>query len=150
MPRTMNSAPGKPWARFAFLSLSRKAGIIPDDGNLVMSDVGYKKPPVETQFGAGENANPQGKTSEQRKAEIANAEKATLIRGRLLDAVIAATQEGASIMHIEAAMLKLIKDAEDRGLGTAVQSINVESPLGTMTPKAITRTVVDPKADADA
>ena len=115
-----------------------------------MSEVGYKKPPVETRFGAGEKANPQGKTSEQRKAEIANAEKATLIRGRLLDAVIEATENGASLDYIEAGMLKLIKDAEDRGLGTAVQSLNVESPNGTMTPQLIARKIVDPKADADA
>ncbi len=102
-----------------------------------MSEVGYKKPPVETQFGKGEKANPQGKTSKQRKAEIANAEKATLIRGRLLDAVVKATEAGASLEHIEAAMLKLLKDAEDRGLGTAVQSVNLESPEGTMTPTQI-------------
>ena len=99
-----------------------------------MGGVGYKKPPVSKQFKAGQSGNPGGKTSKQRKAEIANAEKATLIRGRLLSAVIEATENGASLEHIEAAMLKLIKDSEDRGLGTAVQSVNVESPNGTMTP----------------
>lgn len=101
-----------------------------------MSEVGYKKPPVETQFGAGNKANPIGKTSAQRKAEIDNAEKATLVRGRLLDAVIVATEAGdeSSLAFIEAGVLKLLKDAEDRGLGTAVQSLNVESPNGTMTP----------------
>jgi len=100
-----------------------------------MSDVGYKKPPKETQFGAGNKANPQGKTSAQRKAELANAEKATKLRGRLLDAVLKAT-DGADISteFVEAAILKLIKDSEDRGLGTSVQSVNVESPNGTMTP----------------
>jgi hypothetical protein len=100
-----------------------------------MSKVGYKKPPVETQFGQP-NGNPTGKTAKQRDAEIANAEKATLIRGRLLDAVMVATEAGASLDHIEASILKLVKDAEDRGLGTAVQSVNVESPNGTMTPSA--------------
>jgi len=114
-----------------------------------MSEVGYKKPPVASQFGQP-GGNAPGVTSEQRKAEIANAEKATLIRGRLLDAVMVATEAGASLDHIEASILKLVKDAEDRGLGTAVQSINMESPNGTMTPQAITRTVIDPKGDADA
>lgn len=123
---------------------------IPNDGKSKMSKVGYKSPPVETRFGAGNKANPNGKTSKQRKAEIANAEKATIIRGRLLDAVIQATENGASLDFIEAGILKLVKDAEDRGLGTAVQSVNVESPNGTMTPQVITRTVIDPKADADA
>lgn len=102
-----------------------------------MSEVGYKKPPVETRFGAGNKANPAGKTSKQRKAEIANAEKATLIRSRLLDAVIEATKDKASVEFIEAGILKLLKDAEDRGLGTAVQSVNLESPNGTMTPSRI-------------
>jgi len=110
-----------------------------------MSEVGYGKPPKHTQFGAGESGNPIGKTSKQRKAEIANAEKATLIRGRLLDAVIEATENGASLEYIEAGILKLVKDAEDRGLGTAVQSINVESPDGSMTPVTIiTNTIVKP------
>jgi hypothetical protein len=99
-----------------------------------MSEVGYKKPPVHTRFGAGQNANPQGKTSKQRKAEIKNAEKATLLRGRLLDAIIAATDNGATVDMIETSILKLIKDSEDRGLGTPVQSLNVESPDGSMSP----------------
>ena len=105
-----------------------------------------KNPSPDTRFGQP-NGNPIGKTSDQRTAEIANAEKATLIRGRLLDAVIKSTEDGATVDQIEAGILKLIKDAEDRGLGTAVQSLNLESPLGTMTPQLITRRVVDPKED---
>ncbi len=109
-----------------------------------MGEVGYKKPPVETRFGAGNRANPAGKTSVQRKAEIANAEKATLIRGRLLDAIVEATAGGASMDLIEAGILKLLKDAEDRGLGTAVQSVNVESPTGSMSPAKIVNVIVYP------
>ncbi len=109
-----------------------------------MGEVGYGKPPVETRFGAGNKANPAGKTSVQRKAEIANAEKATLIRGRLLDAIVEATMGGASTDLIEAGLLKLLKDAEDRGLGTAVQSVNVESPAGSMSPTKILNVIVWP------
>ena len=76
-----------------------------------MSEVGYKKPPVETQFGAGQKANPQGKTSEQRKAEIANAEKATLLRGRMLDAVIEATSHGDAVTLDCSRMLKIARMA---------------------------------------
>jgi hypothetical protein len=104
-----------------------------------MSEVGYKKPPKHTQFGA-ENGNPQGKTSAQRKLEIANAERATRIRARFLEAL-----EGLMNEHPEketlieerltTEVLRLIKESEDRGLGTAIQSINHESPNGTMTPK---------------
>ena len=114
-----------------------------------MSEVGYKKPPVETQFG-GVRGNPQGVTSKQRKAEIANAEKATLVRSRLLDAVITATESGATMDQIEAGLLKLIKDAEDRGLGTPTQSINVESPNGTMTPKPNVIEFVTPKESGES
>ena len=102
-----------------------------------MNEVGYKKPPKHTQFGAGESGNPAGKTSEQRQSEIANAEKATLLRGRMLDAIVEALdqEDGDALKFIEAGVLKLLKDAEDRGLGTAVQSLNLESPNGTMTPQ---------------
>ena len=101
-------------------------------------------------FGPGQSGNPGGKTSEQRKAEVENAEKATVIRGRLLDAVIQATENGASLDFIEAGILKLVKDAEDRGLGTSVQSVNVESPNGTMTPKpAIDASKLSPEAMAE-
>ena len=40
-----------------------------------------------------------------------------------------------SLEYIEAGVLKLLKDAEDRGLGTSVQSLNLESPDGSMSPK---------------
>ena len=112
-----------------------------------MSEVGYKKPPVETQFGAGQKANPQGKTSEQRKAEIANAEKATLLRGRMLDAVIEATSHGDAVTldYIEAGVLKLLKDVEDRAHGTPKQSVDNTSSDGSMTPTKIIRELVAPK-----
>ena len=98
--------------------------------------VGYGKPPRHTQFGAGESGNASGKTSIQRKAEYANAEKATLLRGRMLDAVISATSHGdaATLDYIEAGVLKLLKDVEDRGLGTAIQSINHTSDDRSMSP----------------
>jgi hypothetical protein len=111
-----------------------------------MQKVGFKNPPKNRQFGQPEG-NPNGKTSKQKIMEMANAEKATLVRGRLLDAVIEATEAGdtASLQFIEAGVLKLLKDAEDRGLGTAVQSINVESPDGTMTPKPTKIEFVSPR-----
>ena len=112
-----------------------------------MSEVGYKKPPVHTRFGAGESGNPNGKTSKQKIMEMANAEKATLIRGRLLDAVIEATEAGdtASLQFIEAGVLKLLKDAEDRGLGTATQSVDMTSSDGSMTPKPTKIEFVSPQ-----
>ena len=106
-----------------------------------MSEVGYKKPPKHTQFGQP-NGNPQGATSEQRKLEIANAERATKIRARMLEALEGVMNEHPEKEKIVEELLKgdtlrLIKEAEDRGLGTPVQSINHESPNGTMTPRDV-------------
>jgi predicted transcriptional regulator len=118
-----------------------------------------------TRFKKGENRNPQGKTSEQKKQEYRNAEAATRLRGRMLEALeqeldeadeaaIVAVMENdpdrvkevnAAKLMINANVLKLLKDTEDRGLGTPIQSVNIESPSGTMTPAVITRQIVDVK-----
>jgi hypothetical protein len=102
-------------------------------------EVGKGKPPKHSQFQRGDVGNPKGKTSAQKLMELKNAENATIIRGRLLAAIMAATDpkkgKAKSLEFIEAGVLKLLKDAEDRGLGTAVQSLNFESPDGSMTPK---------------
>jgi len=123
-----------------------------------MTDEPYKvgpgKPPKHTQFGAGISGNPSGKTSIQRKSEYANAEKATLLRGRMLDAVIKATDNNdkAVLDYIKAGILKLLKDVEDRGLGTAIQSINHTSDDRSMSPArdlsdAELQAVIDANAD---
>lgn len=83
---------------------------------------------VETRFG-GPRGNTPGKTSLQRELEIQNAATATKIRARLLEAVQAALQEdtstAAALERIEGNILKLLKDSEDRGLGTPRGSIDV-------------------------
>jgi hypothetical protein len=91
-------------------------------------EVGKGKPPKHGQIKPGEVRNPGGKTSEQRKLEIANAERATRIRARFLEAL-----EGLMNEHPEkeklieerltTEVLRLIKESEDRGLGTALQSV---------------------------
>jgi hypothetical protein len=116
--------------------------------------IGYKMPPRHTQFGAGVSGNAPGKTSIQKKQEYANAEKASLVRGRMLDALIEATKdnEKAALEFIEAGVLKLLKDAEDRGFGTAQQSINHTSDDRSMSPTrelsdAELQAVIDANAD---
>ena len=89
---------------------------------------GNPNPSPATRFGAGNNANPAGKTSEQKRMEYANAEAAMRIRARALQAVEAklneCSTEDAIEMLVEAAMLKLLKDSEDRGLGAPVQAVD--------------------------
>ena len=96
-------------------------------------------PPVHTRFKKGDVGNPGGKTSEQRKAEIRNAELATKIRTRLLEAVQATLQDdtstAAALERIEGNILKLIKESEDRGLGMPKASVDLTSEDGTMTPR---------------
>lgn len=99
-------------------------------------EVGKGKPPVHTQFKPGNRAG-LGKTSEQKRMEMQNAEAAMRIRARALRAVEAKLNESSTdeaiALLVEAAMLKLLKDSEDRGLGAPVQAIT--SPDGSMTPK---------------
>jgi hypothetical protein len=80
--------------------------------------------------------NPGGKTKEQKRLEIRNAETAMRIRQRLLDTLDAKLEnlddEDKVLEFLEGATLKLIKDAEDRGLGAPIQDIR--SGDGSMTP----------------
>lgn len=95
-------------------------------------------PPKETRFKKGQSGNPGGKTKEQKRIEIENAERAMRIRAKLLaatEAKLAAISEDKALEFVEAAMLKLLKDAEDRGLGAPVQAHT--SPDGTMKPTVI-------------
>lgn len=103
------------------------------------------RPPFEP----GKAHNPGGKTSEQKKAELANAEKATRVRTMLLDAVEAklkstmelGTEQG--MKDLSAEVLKLIKDAEDRGLGSPKQTIDGPGPEGEHI-HIVKRTFIDP------
>jgi hypothetical protein len=85
-------------------------------------------PSPETRFG-GPRGNPIGRTSEQRQAEIRNAWIATEIRERMLNAVAAVLKESSDLQTVnlatEASILRLLKDSEDRGLGTPKSSLDV-------------------------
>lgn len=114
--------------------------------------VGKGKPPQNRRFGQPEG-NPNGKTSEQKRLEMQNAEAAMRIRARALHAVEAklvecSTDEAVSLL-VEAAMLKLLKDSEDRGLGAPVQAIT--NPDGTFSkPTRIELIAVTPDKEPDA
>jgi len=103
-------------------------------------EVGKGKPPKNRQFGQP-GGNAPGKTSEQKRAEMASAEAAMRIRARILQAAEARLSELSTEEivkeYVEAAMLKLLKDSEDRGLGAPVQAHT--SPDGSMTPVFVIR-----------
>jgi hypothetical protein len=95
-----------------------------------------KNPSPRTRFKKGQTGNPGGKTAEQVAIERRNADAAMRIRERLLaaaEAKLSGATDDAALEFIEAAMLKLLKDAEDRGLGAPVQDLR--SSDGTMSPK---------------
>ena len=100
--------------------------------------VGHGKPPLNRRFGEPEGNLP-GRTSEQRKLEIVNAEKATRVRAMLLDAAIehvGGMEAQGRMDHIDASMLKLLTDSETRGLGAPTQHVDNTSSDGSMTPRA--------------
>ena len=90
-------------------------------------EVGRGKPPKHTQFKPGNRAG-LGKTSEQKRLELANAEAAMRIRERILRAaeakLVECSTDDVLSQFVEAAMLKLLKDSEDRGLGAPVQPVD--------------------------
>jgi hypothetical protein len=107
-------------------------------------------PPTEhlKPFQPGQSGNPGGKTSAQRKLEVENAEKATRIRAALLAkmAELIDPESGLFMGDLGGDLLKLIKDSEDRGLGSPKTTIagDPENPLGV---SLIERVVIDKASD---
>ena len=107
---------------------------------------GNPNPSPETRFGAPNGNLPNGgKTSAQKTAEYEAAEKAAILTNKMLSSIMEKVDAGQDAFEfVEAAVLKLVKDAQDRAHGTPKQSVDVESPEGTMTPTVIERTIVRP------
>jgi hypothetical protein len=87
---------------------------------------GNPNPSPETRYG-GPRGNAPRKTTEQREAEIRNAWIATDIRSRFLERLHARFADDAMV---DAALDKLninalLKDTEDRGLGSAKASLDM-------------------------
>lgn len=92
------------------------------------SGKGNPNPSPETRFGAGKKANPAGKTSKQKRAEMKAGELAAQIQMRMLEALSNAIADDPdkALQAIASDPLKLIKDAMDREYGTAVQKAEVK------------------------
>lgn len=108
-----------------------------------MSEVGPGKPPVEHQFKKGQSGNPGGMTAEQRKRIADNAEKAAKLQSAMLDAMLAKAfdpETGEMLKGDEALQMiaadpqRFLKEAMDRGFGTATQSVDHRSGDGSMSP----------------
>jgi hypothetical protein len=99
-------------------------------------EVGRGKPPKHTQFKPGNRAG-LGKTSEQKRLELANAEAAMRIRERILRAaeakLVECSTDDVLSQFVEPGMIKLLKDSEDRGLGAPVQPLS--NPDGSLRPQ---------------
>ena len=101
---------------------------------------GNPNPSPKTRFSPGISGNPGGKTGEAKRLEVMNAEAAMRIRERLLRATEARLVEMSSeevMALIEPSMLKLITDSETRGLGSPMQSVDLSSTDGSMSPAPI-------------
>lgn len=108
--------------------------------------VGPGNPPLHTRFGAGNKANPQGKTSAHRKAEIRAAELAALVQLEWMESlhnvVTDAQGDVKKLEYINKEMNTLIKNAQDRGFGAPKQPTELTSPDGSMSPAAATSDAV--------
>lgn len=102
------------------------------------SGKGNPNPSPATRFGAGNKANPNGKTSAQKKAEMRAGELAAKIQMRMLKALNDAidADHDMALSAIASDPLRLIKDAMDREYGTATQRVDNTSSDGSMSPKA--------------
>lgn len=99
----------------------------------------------------GQSGNPGGRTSEQRRLEMENAEAATRIRNRMLrslEAKLAECDTVQALEQVKSEILKLLKDAEDRGLGTPRQAVDMTTagePI--QPPSVIVFKAVEPGGD---
>jgi len=106
-----------------------------------------------TPFKPGQVANPGGKTSEHRKAEVRAAEAAAKVQADLVEALArvvgAAGEDEAKLAHVRADVLKLLKDAQDRGFGQPVAPQEITSPDGSAGPSVIRIVAAAPNKAAE-
>jgi len=90
---------------------------------------GNPNPSPETRFGGPRGNKPNGgKTSAQKKAEYEAAEKAALVADAMISSIKDKIDAGEDASeYIDASVLKLIKEVQDRAHGTPQQSVTVDS-----------------------
>lgn len=103
-------------------------------------------PSPETRFQPGNNANPGGKSKEQKRLEMEAAEMAAKLRHAMLSAMTEKLSCGVPADELLTGdALRLFKDSEDRAHGTPKAVTEVGGIGGGPMQLSITRTIVDPK-----
>jgi len=102
-------------------------------------------------FKKGQSGNPGGMSSAQARLIRENAEAASRIRAKLLEAteeVLKDANADEVLEKIEAAMLKLLTDSETRGMGAPVQQVDNTSSDGSLKPSTVViRAAADDPSD---
>lgn len=96
-------------------------------------------PSPETRFGGKRGNKPNGgKTSEQKKAEYAAAEKAAWLSDKLLSSIKEKIDGGGDALDfIDPNVMRLIKEAQDRAHGTPKQAIDHTNSDGSLRPQKV-------------
>lgn len=88
---------------------------------------------VATQWKKGQSGNPGGLTKEARDAYIKSAEISAKLRLKALEALeqqIDAPNADAAAIVVDQGVMQLMRDAENRALGTPKQSAEISGPDG--------------------
>jgi hypothetical protein len=105
-----------------------------------------KDPSPETRFKAGQSGNPSGRSAEELTAMNEAARISANLRLAALSCLQDKVDAGANILeYIDANILNLFKQSEDRARGTAQQHVDNTSKDGSMSPERIIREIVTPK-----
>ena len=104
---------------------------------------GNPNPSPATRFKKGQSGNPSGRSSQELKDMNEAAKIAAKLTLKALSSLQDRLDEGEKLSTDDLAFLfsadarGMIKEAQDRAHGTARQSVDVESPNGTMTPQPV-------------
>lgn len=104
---------------------------------------GNPNPSPATRFKPGQSGNPSGRSAEEQAANVESSKIAANLRLKALSRLQDKMGKSGKItdddllLLLSPGTLKLIKDSEDRAHGTPKQSVDIESPDGSMTPTVI-------------
>jgi hypothetical protein len=105
-----------------------------------------KDPSHETRFKPGVSGNPSGRSSEELIAMNEAAKISANLRLAALSCLQGKVDAGEDLLeYLDANILNLFKQSEDRAHGTPKQYVDSTSSDGSMTPTKIIRELVTPK-----